>query len=137
MKEAPDCICDPPHPGSSDGRLHYMSCPWNDALGSMCQAHFDRDRALPFYKWQQDACEGCQAAERARREFTQRHHTIDPEQPYGRHISLTCRNHRELRWMTKNIDYIGARSIFFPAAMSGAEECTCPVGDMIVVPAVS
>lgn len=34
------------------------------------------------------------------------------------HVSLTCRNHPDLRWMTKNIDYIGARSIFFRGGWS-------------------
>lgn len=33
--------------------------------------------------------------------------------PYGQHIPLTCENHPELRWHTKNISPIGARSIFF------------------------
>ena len=32
---------------------------------------------------------------------------------YGQHIALTCKNHPDLRWSTKNIEYIGARHIFF------------------------
>lgn len=28
-------------------------------------------------------------------------------------VTLTCRNHRHLRWWTKNIGHIGARSIHF------------------------
>lgn len=31
----------------------------------------------------------------------------------GAHIALTCRNHPNLRWTTKNIGRIGARTIFF------------------------
>lgn len=33
--------------------------------------------------------------------------------PYGQHITLTCRKHPDLRWSTKNISHIGARSLFF------------------------
>jgi hypothetical protein len=80
---------------------------------------------------------------------------IDPERPYGEHIPLTCVNHPHLRWTTKNISHIGARSIF-PGSMkmvpygmwntfSADEqqsltdsgyfaECECPLRDLEVVP---
>lgn len=56
---------------------------------------------------------------------------IDPEQPYGVHIDLTCRNHPHLRWFTKNIDYIGARSIFHDRDYG--PECDCPLRDLVPV----
>jgi hypothetical protein len=128
---APACICDPaPKPG----QLHYMSCPWNDASGVMCHAHFERNRGLPFYRWEQAACTECQQADQEAKDRIQRDHTIDPSQPYGAHIPLRCRNHRDLRWHTKNIDYIGARKVFFFGFLAGIEECPCPVGDLEAVP---
>lgn len=52
---------------------------------------------------------------------------------YGRHIALRCKNHPHLRWSTKNIAPIGARSIFFSGNFG--EECDCS-GDLLeVVPA--
>lgn len=55
---------------------------------------------------------------------------------YGRHISLTCRNHPDLRWSTKNIDFIGARSIFYYGSATGqfVPECSCHASDLIVNP---
>lgn len=44
---------------------------------------------------------------------------IDNSIPYGEALALTCRNHPNLRWQTKNIDWIGARSIFF---LGGVDE---------------
>jgi hypothetical protein len=32
---------------------------------------------------------------------------------YTDHVTLVCKNHPAKHWHTKNIDYIGARSIFF------------------------
>jgi len=59
---------------------------------------------------------------------------IDPTQPWGDHIALTCVNHPDLRWHTKNIDFIGARSIFFSDwHKPGIVECACPGADLIVV----
>lgn len=59
-------------------------------------------------------------------------HKICVNHRYGEHIELTCKNHPEKKWSTKNIDYIGARSIFFNLnnAPMGLE-CNCPVGDLI------
>lgn len=56
--------------------------------------------------------------------------------PHGQHIDLTCKNHPELRWSTKNIAPIGCRSLFFnldcdPAM--GFQECACPLADLIPV----
>ena len=55
--------------------------------------------------------------------------------PYGQHIALTCKNHPELRWSTKNIAPIGCRTIFFSLFGEGAQpECNCPAKDLIVIP---
>lgn len=59
---------------------------------------------------------------------------IDKTQPYGVHIALTCRNHPLLRWSTKNISFIGARSIFYQPGSSGQPECECPAADLIIAP---
>ena len=37
---------------------------------------------------------------------------IDTRFAYGDHIDLTCLKHPEARFSTKNIEYIGARTIF-------------------------
>lgn len=58
---------------------------------------------------------------------------IDNTRPEGAHIPLTCKNHPELRWFTKNIDYIGARSIFFDGDWN-TKECDCSINDLQVVP---
>lgn len=53
---------------------------------------------------------------------------------YGEHIPLTCKNHPNLRWSTKNIERIGARSIFFTSGRAGTvDECQCPASDLIPV----
>lgn len=41
---------------------------------------------------------------------------IDKTKERGVHISLRCKNHPNLRWSTKNIGWIGARSIFFASS---------------------
>jgi hypothetical protein len=41
---------------------------------------------------------------------------IDKTKERGVHISLRCKVHPHLRWHTKNIGWIGARSIFFASA---------------------
>lgn len=51
--------------------------------------------------------------------------------PYGQHIRLTCKHHPDLRWSTKNIAPIGARSIFF---LGDSGECSCPGSDLILAP---
>lgn len=48
---------------------------------------------------------------------------------YGKHITLTCKNHPTLTWSTKNIDYIGARNIF-------AQDGTCDCSARALVPVV-
>jgi hypothetical protein len=57
---------------------------------------------------------------------------ITKKAPRGQHIALTCKNHPDLRWSTKNIDFIGARSIF----PNGTTECSCPASDLIIAPEV-
>ena len=51
---------------------------------------------------------------------------------YGKHIPLTCENHPEKRWSTKNISHIGARTIFYNRdgveGMGG--ECDCPLSSL-------
>ena len=55
-----------------------------------------------------------------------------------RHLSLTCKNHPELRWSCKSIaftpgyGYNGARHIFFLS--DGVAECKCPPTDLILAP---
>ncbi len=51
---------------------------------------------------------------------------------YGEHIPLTCKNHPDLRWSTKNILHIGARTIFYDHEMT-EPECDCPLSDLVVV----
>jgi hypothetical protein len=105
----------------------------SQACGYMCHEHFNRDRSLPFTNADKAACEGCQTAEANHRAQVQRDCTIDPTQPYGQHIGLTCKNHPDLRWSTKNIDYIGARSIFYNTHFHA--ECDCSTRDLVVAPA--
>lgn len=54
---------------------------------------------------------------------------------YGKHILLTCKNHPDLRWTTKNIAPIGSRNIFFEGSVTGKSEneCTCSCGDLVVL----
>ena len=60
---------------------------------------------------------------------------IDPSRPYAAHIALTCVNHLNLRWSTKNISHIGARTVFYNLFREnpGIPECTCPFRDLTVV----
>ena len=52
--------------------------------------------------------------------------------PYGQHIELTCRNHLNLRWSTKNIDGIGSRTIFFDlGGKIKLPECACKMSELI------
>lgn len=57
----------------------------------------------------------------------------------GQHIKLTCKNHPELEWSTKNISHIGARNIFFSSNWDNNPiiwkiECSCTARDLIVHP---
>lgn len=56
---------------------------------------------------------------------------IDPSQPDASHIDLYCVNHPDLRWFTKNIECIGARSIFFNPDQG--PECACSILDLRVL----
>ena len=47
---------------------------------------------------------------------------------YGEHIDITCVVHPTLRWNTKNIEHIGARTLF-----AQGEECECPMDYLIPV----
>ena len=59
---------------------------------------------------------------------------ITTKAPYGQHIMLTCKNHPEKFWSTKNIDSIGSRTIFYleEASKMGAE-CACSFRDLVPV----
>lgn len=61
---------------------------------------------------------------------------ITKKAQYGRHIALTCKNHPDKRWSTKNIGYIGARTIFYNLSVEPdmGEECSCSTSDLLVVP---
>jgi hypothetical protein len=61
---------------------------------------------------------------------------INPAARYGEMIALSCRNHPNLRWHTKNIDYIGARSIFFNLFNNPdmGKECSCPSSLLTLAP---
>jgi hypothetical protein len=89
------------------------------------KAHHDDDAAWAAHLAETDACPDCSAARLANHLRTQRTDTIDPSAPYGQHIPLTCRNHPDLFWNTKNINGIGARSIFFNGFVQGIQECDC------------
>lgn len=52
---------------------------------------------------------------------------IDSDRPAGVHIPLRCKV-CDKRFHTKNIDFIGARSIFF-----NTEDCEHPISDLEVV----
>lgn len=58
--------------------------------------------------------------------------SICPKCPPGQHITLTCRNHPQLSWSTKNITCIGARSIFYNLMSypNMGPECECPLSDL-------
>ncbi len=99
------------------------------AYGMMCHKHFDQRDPRPL-KSECESCPACIEARKNERDRIQRDHTIDPSQPYGQHISLYCVNHPNLRWSTKNIDFIGARSIFY---FGREPECSCSISDLEVV----
>ena len=50
--------------------------------------------------------------------------------PRWEHITLRCRRHPELRWSTKNISHIGARSIFYDWRPDAPPECPCPISQL-------
>lgn len=56
------------------------------------------------------------------------------------HIPLRCKNHPEKRWSTKNIGFIGARSIFYARGWGYGDdanmghECDCSMRDLEIVP---
>jgi hypothetical protein len=46
-------------------------------------------------------------------------------------VALQCLNHPDLRWHTKNISHIGARTIFYDHAQG--KECPCSIADLVLV----
>lgn len=124
-----ECICEKPlqkFNGKDDHRN--WNCPQRRALGLMCHTHFEKRNSMA---WETEACDDCKDAIKKNADRIQRTQTIDPEQPYGQHIALTCKNHPDLRWSTKNISYIGARSIFYFS--ENTPECDCSSNLLIVV----
>lgn len=101
---------------------HDFRCPQNDASGNVCRAHFEQGRIKPLLNWEKAECADCQKAEQDQKDFIQKHYTIDPDQPYGQHIAITCELHPNAFWHTKNIDFIGARTIF---PTKSSDNCTC------------
>ena len=53
-------------------------------------------------------------------------------EPYGMHIPVTCKNHPEKLWSTKNISCIGARSLFYDLRGTAGmgPECNCKTKDL-------
>ena len=125
------CICTKPlRVATNTGKeIHgHFNCPDDNAYGLLCHEHFERRDTK---KWEKNECKDCTRVNKERADEIQRKNTIDPSQPYGQHIALTCKNHPELRWSTKNIDFIGARSIFYFSMT--VPECSCSARDLIVV----
>ena len=50
----------------------------------------------------------------------------------GVHIPITCKNHPKKRWSTKNIEYIGARTVFYNLhnVPGMGPECECKLSDL-------
>lgn len=103
----------------------------------MCPSCYETYRAKhDAFDAECDACEACTTARAAWFERIQRTQTIDPDQPYGEHILLKCAKHPWLRWHTKNIDFIGARTLFFKGSVNpdeAPEECPCSTSFLEVV----
>jgi hypothetical protein len=118
------CTC-----GTDDQKHHNYDCPQDDAYGLLCHTHFEMENGTRK-RWMVDECADCQQARKDEAARIQRTETIDPSQPYGQHIALTCKNHRNLRWSTKNIGWIGARSVFYFS--DALPECDCPFSDLIL-----
>jgi len=66
------------------------------------------------------SCEDCKAARQKRIDDMQQNQTIDPAQPYGQHIGLVCRVCGTMG-TTKNISFIGARTVFVPCDHGAAD----------------
>lgn len=69
---------------------------------------------------------------------------ITNKAPYGVHIQLTCANHPELNWSTKNIGSQNADRIFLARKLffdldgtSAHSECDCPMKDLRLSPIYS
>jgi hypothetical protein len=126
-----ECVCEKPlkkFVNTGEDIHSNYNCPQDRALGLLCHKHFEMHNAR---RWEKDECADCQQVNKENAERIQRTETIDPNQPYGQHIALTCKNHTDLRWSTKNIGWIGARSIFYFS--ESKPECNCSINDLIVV----
>lgn len=58
---------------------------------------------------------------------------ICPNHDYGEHIDLTCKNHPDKLWSTKNIAPIGCRTLFYNLYWdyNMGPECDCPVSNLV------
>jgi hypothetical protein len=83
---------------------------------NVCHYHFET--GFETARLEAPACAECQTADAFAHGKTQWERTIDPFQPHGRHIGLRC-TVCDTRYSTKNIDFIGARSVF-PAPAVGS-----------------
>ena len=123
------CICEKPLQKYMEKDDHNnWKCPQRTAFGLLCHKHFEQHDRMA---WEVEECNDCQNARKEDAERIQRTETIDPSQPFGQHISLMCKNHPDLRWSTKNIGYIGARSIFYFS--HSVPECSCSSNLLTVV----
>jgi hypothetical protein len=130
MEIKTDCGCTS-HYG--DGRIaHNFDCPYSNAAGCLCHGHFEmrRTEGRSATHAEQVLCPDCTKAQLDYNAEIQRVHTIDPSREYGVHILVQCKNHPEHTYSTKNIDYIGARSIF---PQFDGPDCDCSGNDLIVV----
>ena len=65
---------------------------------------------------------------------------ITTKAPYGQPVILTCKNHPELTWSTKNIGMTvdgrvySSRTIFFNLLGTGQVECNCSASELILSP---
>jgi hypothetical protein len=119
--------------GLVGGDLGPNACPNKDERGRWCSAcQAKSNRLHDELRAEQNVCTDCISEREAENAHIQATDTIDPSQPWGQHIALTCKNHPDLRWSTKNISYLGARSIFYTSWQT-APECACPMSDLIVV----
>lgn len=111
---------------------------WNDI--PCCAECFAEARAAYDANWaahyaETEACPDCAIARAQELDRLQRTETIDPNEVYGQHIPLCCRQHMptgdkatDLFWNTKNI--AAGRSIFFNGRNLHQVECSCPAYDL-------
>lgn len=103
------------------------------ASNEVCDCYTSYSAIFDALREDEANCPDCIAERQANEDRLQANNTIDPRYRYGAHIDLTCRLHPHLTWNTKNIDYIGARTIFFRGWDKGLTECQCSLRHLIPV----